>query len=60
MKRRRFSAEFKRKVVLEAMRVIASWLDHYNHRRPHLALAGRTQAEAYAAGGKTASLEAAA
>ncbi len=43
-----------------ARRVIASWLDHYNHRRPHLALAGRTPAEAYAAGGKTAGLEAAA
>ena len=27
--------------------VIASWLDHYNHRRPHLALGGRTPAEVY-------------
>ena len=43
-----------------ARRVIASWLDDYNHRRPHLALAGRTPAEAYAAGVKTAGLEAAA
>lgn len=43
-----------------ARRVIASWLDHYNHRRPHLALAGQTPAEAYAAGGKTVGLEAAA
>ena len=30
-----------------ARRVVASWLNHYNHRRPHLALAGRTPAEVY-------------
>ena len=29
-----------------ARRVIASWLDHYNHRRPHLALEARAPAEA--------------
>ena len=34
-----------------ARRVIASWLDHYNNRRPHLALAGQTPAEVYFAGG---------
>ena len=28
-----------------ARRVIASWLEHYNQARPHLALAGRTPAE---------------
>ena len=33
-----------------ARRVIASWLDHYNNRRPHLALSGRTPAEVYFAG----------
>ncbi len=43
-----------------ARRVIASWLDHYNHRRPHLALGGRTPAEAYFADRKTEGLEAAA
>ncbi len=43
-----------------ARRVIASWMDHYNHRRPHLALAGRTPAEAYTEAGKTACLGAAA
>ncbi len=31
-------------------RVIASWLDHYNQARPHLALSGRTPAEVYFAG----------
>ena len=30
-----------------ARRVIALWLDHYNHRHPHLALEGRTPAEVY-------------
>ncbi len=30
-----------------ARRVIASWLDHYNQARPHLALSGRTPAEVY-------------
>ena len=25
-----------------ARRVIGAWLDHYNHRRPHLAFAGKT------------------
>ncbi len=30
-----------------ARRVIAGWIDHYNHRRPHMALDGRTPAEAY-------------
>ena len=30
-----------------ARRVIASWLEHYNQARPHLALAGRTPAEVY-------------
>ena len=30
-----------------ARRVIASWLDHYNHRRPHLALDGATPSEVY-------------
>ena len=30
-----------------ARRVIASWLDHYNHRRPHLALGGATPSEVY-------------
>ena len=30
-----------------ARRLIALWLDHYNHRRPHLALEGRTPAEVY-------------
>ncbi len=29
-----------------ARRAIASWLDHCNHRRPHLALEGHTPAEA--------------
>ena len=33
-----------------ARRVIAFWLDHYNNRRPHLALGGRTPAEVYFAG----------
>ena len=43
-----------------ARRVIASWMEHYNHRRPHLALAGKTPAEAYFAGRKTKTMEAAA
>ena len=30
-----------------ARRVIAGWLDHYNHRRPHMAFNGRTPAEVY-------------
>ena len=30
-----------------ARRLIGSWMDHYNHRRPHLGLAGRTPAEVY-------------
>ncbi len=30
-----------------ARRVIATWLAHYNHGRPHLALKGRTPAEVY-------------
>ena len=33
-----------------ARRVIGSGLDHCNHRRPHLALAGRTPADAYLEG----------
>ena len=33
-----------------ARRVIGAWLDHYNHRRPHLAFAGKTPAEVYFAG----------
>ena len=33
-----------------ARRVIASWLDHYNQTRPHLALDGQTPAEVYFAG----------
>ena len=43
-----------------ARRVVASWLDHYNHRRPHLALDGRTPAEVYFAERKTEGLGAAA
>lgn len=34
----------------EARRVIGEWIDFYNTERPHSALAGRTPAEAYAAG----------
>jgi putative transposase len=34
----------------EAQRVIGDWIDFYNSERPHSALAGRTPAEAYAAG----------
>lgn len=34
----------------EAQRVIGDWIDFYNGERPHSALAGRTPAEAYAAG----------
>ncbi len=34
----------------KAMRVIGDWIDFYNTVRPHSALAGRTPAEAYAAG----------
>ena len=30
-----------------ARRLIGSWVDHYNHRRPHLAFAGQTPAEVY-------------
>ena len=30
-----------------ARRLIGSWVDHYNHRRPHLAFGGRTPAELY-------------
>ena len=30
-----------------ARRVIARWLDHYNHRRPHMAFNGRTPAQVY-------------
>ena len=30
-----------------ARRLIGSWVDHYNHRRPHLAFGGRTPAEVY-------------
>ena len=30
-----------------ARRLIGSWFDHYNHRRPHLAFGGRTPAELY-------------
>ena len=30
-----------------ARHVIARWLDHYNHRRPHMAFNGRTPAEVY-------------
>ncbi len=30
-----------------ARQVIASWMTHYNHGRPHLALDGRTPAEVY-------------
>ena len=30
-----------------ARRVIASWLDHCNHRRPHFALDGNTPAEVH-------------
>jgi putative transposase len=33
-----------------AERVIAGWIGFYNTERPHSALAGRTPAEAYAAG----------
>lgn len=33
-----------------AERVIGAWIDFYNTERPHSALAGRTPAEAYAAG----------
>jgi putative transposase len=33
-----------------AERVIGGWIAFYNHERPHSALAGRTPAEAYAAG----------
>ena len=33
-----------------AERVIGDWIDFYNSERPHSALAGRTPAEAYAAG----------
>jgi putative transposase len=31
-----------------AMRVIADWIQFYNHRRPHQALGMKTPAEAYA------------
>ena len=31
----------------EAQRVIDTWMAFYNETRPHLALAGRTPAEAY-------------
>jgi len=34
----------------EAERLIGEWFSFYNHGRPHSALAGRTPAEAYAAG----------
>jgi len=34
----------------EAERLIGEWCSFYNHGRPHSALAGRTPAEAYAAG----------
>jgi len=34
----------------EAERAIGEWITFYNHERPHPALAGRTPAEAYAAG----------
>ena len=30
-----------------ARRLVGSWFDHYNHRRPHLAFGGRTPAEVY-------------
>ena len=30
-----------------ARRVIAGWMEHYNHRRPHFGLDGRTPAEVY-------------
>jgi len=30
-----------------ARRGIAAWMDHYNHRRPHLALDGATPSEIY-------------
>ena len=43
-----------------ARRVIASWLDHYNHGRPHLALAGRTPTEVYFADRRAENLEVAA
>ena len=33
-----------------ARRVVGAWLDHYNHRRPHLTFAGKTPAEVYFAG----------
>ena len=33
-----------------ARRLVGSWIDHYNHRRPHLAFGGRTPAEVYFAG----------
>ena len=33
-----------------ARRVVGAWLDHYNHRRPHLTFAGKTPAEVYCAG----------
>ena len=41
-----------------ARRVIASRLDHYNHRRPHQTLAGRTLAEMYFAARDAQTLEA--
>jgi putative transposase len=31
-----------------AMRIIADWIQFYNHRRPHQALGMKTPAEAYA------------
>ena len=35
-----------------ARRVIGAWLDHYNHRRPHLAFAGKTPPKYTSPGGR--------